>query len=115
MRAEMSRASAWFVIAAATALALIACGDDISAPVEGTVFVSIKDNAFQPETVTVSLGGSVRWTNQGATLHSVVEDTGLWHSELLSPTWWFDVRFDDPGTFPYHCTLHQETGSVIVQ
>lgn len=115
MKSEMSRASRRFFIAVATVLTLEACGDDILAPVEGTVFVSITDNAFQPETVAVSLGGSVRWTNQGTTLHSVVQDDGLWHSELLSPTWWFDVRFDDPGTFPYHCTLHQEAGTVIVQ
>lgn len=101
----------------APALALLACPlEDVGAPVEGTVFVSIKDNFFQPETVTVEQGGSVRWTNDGAILHSVVQDSGLWQSPLLASKSWFDVRFDSLGTFTYHCSLHPEmTGAVSVQ
>ncbi len=105
------------IVSLAAALGLAACGvENVGAPVEGTVFVSIKDNSFQPETLTVQQGGSVRWTNDGAILHSVVQDSGHWQSPLMSPTSWFDVRFDTLGTFPYHCSLHQEmTGVVVVQ
>ena len=99
------------------ALAAAACGvGNIGAPVEGTVLVSIRDNFFQPETLTVQPGGSVRWTNDGGVLHSVVQDGGAWQSPLLQRTSWFDVRFDSLGTFNYHCSLHPEmTGTVIVQ
>ncbi len=101
----------------AAALALSACGvADVGAPVGGTLFIAIKDNVYDPDTLTVKQGGSVRWTNQGAILHSVVSDSGLWQSPLLAPTSWFDVRFDSLGTFTYHCSLHPEmTGTVRVQ
>jgi plastocyanin len=105
------------LMALGAALALHACAADaIDAPPEGAVFVSIKDNDFQPDTVTVAPGVSVRWTNDGAVLHSVVSDSGAYTSQLLSPTFWFEVRFDSLGAFPYHCSRHLEmTGTVIVQ
>lgn len=104
------------LIALLAALGWSACrGPDIGAPAEGTLLVSIGDNFFEPGTLTVALGGSVRWTNGGTALHSVVADSGQWQSDLLTPTSWFEVRFDSLGTFPYHCSLHQETGTVIAQ
>lgn len=117
MECEMRRASRRLRIAVAAVLALHACGgDDITRAPEGTVLVRMADNVFQPETVTVRRGASVRWTNEGAVAHTVVSDTGLWQSDLLSPTWWFEVRFDEPGTFDYHCSVHDGmTGTVIVE
>ena len=101
----------------AAALGAAGCAlENVGAPVNGTVFVSIKDNLFQPESLTVQQGVSVRWTNDGGILHSVVQDSGKWQSPLLSPTAWFDVRFDTLGTYSYHCSLHPEmTGTVVVQ
>jgi plastocyanin len=102
--------------AIAAALAVSGCAAaDISKPAPGAVFVTIHDNAFQPDTVTVTAGTSVRWTNAGTAQHTVASDAVLWASELLPPGWWFEVRFDSAGTFGYHCTAHAETGTVIVQ
>jgi plastocyanin len=116
-KSAKGRRAGWRVSLSASVLLALACGvEDVGAPVEGTVFVSIRDNLFQPETVTVQQGGSVRWTNDGAIIHSVVQDSGKWQSPLMSPRMWFDVRFDSLGTFSYHCSLHPEmTGAVIVQ
>ncbi|HXM38749.1 MAG TPA: cupredoxin domain-containing protein [Gemmatimonadales bacterium] len=103
--------------AAIITLALPACrAEDIGKPQPGTVFVSIGDNYFQPDTVTVPLGHAVRWTNAGAVQHTVVSDSLLWQSSLVAPTRWFEMRFDSSGTFPYHCSQHTGmTGTVIVQ
>jgi len=105
------------LVLAVTAMLSAACPlDDISAPAEGTVFVQMRDSFFQPQTVTVPRGRSVRWTNDGAMVHSVVSDSGLFHSDLMSPTRWFDVRFDNLGTFAYHCSRHGGmTGQLTVQ
>lgn len=104
-------------MAGAAALAVLACrGDELGAPPPGTVFVSAKDTFFQPETVTVMLGKSVRWTNQGMLLHAVVADSEPWQSGLLAPQFWFEVLFDSAGVFTYHCSQHPGmTGTVIVQ
>ncbi len=84
----------------------------------GSVPVSIGDNSFQPGTATVVRGMVVRWTNHGAVRHRVVSSAGLWQSNLLPTSWWFEVRFDSIGVFDYVCladSTHTETGRVIVQ
>jgi plastocyanin len=117
MTARVRRRTRLVLVASAAALAILACrGDDLGAPPPGTVFVSARDTFFQPETVTVMLGRSVRWTNQGALQHTVVADSAPWQSGLLAPQFWFEVLFDSAGVFTYHCSQHVGmTGTVIVQ
>jgi plastocyanin len=117
MTSAIRKGSLLLLVASAAVLALPACRPkDISGPAPGTVFVSARDSFFQPETVTVMPGKSVRWTNQGALQHTVVADSAPWQSGLLPPTWWFEVRFDSVGVFGYHCSQHTGmTGTVIVQ
>jgi plastocyanin len=96
--------------------AALACGKkDIGGIQPGTVFVAIRDSFFQPDTITVGVGLPVRWTNEGNVNHTVASDSALWSSELLAPRWWFEVRTDSAGTYPYHCSLHPGmTGTVVV-
>ena len=102
-----------FVLSAA---AVLACSKkDIGGIVPGTVFVSARDSFYQPDTIQVNVGLPVRWTNDGNVNHTVVSDSSLWTSNELAPSWWFEVRFDSAGTYPYHCSLHSGmTGTVIV-
>lgn len=95
---------------------LLACKkEEIGGIVPGTVFVAARDSFFQPDTINVDVGFPVRWTNEGATYHTVVSDSALWTSEQLAPNWWFEQRFDSAGTYPYHCSLHSGmTGTVVV-
>ena len=117
MTSGIRRASALLSVATAAVLALLACrAEDFTRPPEGTVFVGVRDSFFLPETVTVMLGKSVRWTNEGALQHTVVADSVPWQSGLLEHQWWFEVRFDSVGVFDYHCSQHTAmTGTVIVQ
>ena len=99
-----------------SAAVVLACKEeDIGGIQPGTVFVSARDSFFQPDTIHVDVGLPVRWTNDGSVLHTVVSDSALWTSELLAPTYWFEVRFDSAGTYPYHCSEHSGmTGTVVV-
>ena len=117
MTSGARRASSLLVVAIAAALAMLACrAEDFTKPPDGTVFVGIRDTFFTRETVTVMLGKSVRWTNEGALQHTVVADSVPWQSGLLAPTWWFEVLFDSAGAFTYHCSQHVGmTGTVLVQ
>jgi len=117
MTSGTRRVAILLLVAITAALELHACRtDDISRVLDGTVFVSVADSSYQPDTVTVMLGGRVRWTNAGAVQHTVVSDSALWQSNLLAPRWWFEVRFDSSGVFDYHCSQHAGmTGTVIVQ
>lgn len=80
--------------------------------------VSIKNLAFDPQTLTIQVGDTVTWTNNetDGTDHTTTSDTAnLWDSGLLQPGQSFSHTFPDPGTFTYHCTVHTfMTGSIVV-
>src|SRR5258708_36510854 len=105
----MTRLSAVAAAAAAAllALAILTCkAHDTTGVSPGTVLVAARDSFFTPDTIHVPVGSPVRWTNEGRVYHTVVSDSALWSSSLLAPTWWFEIRFDSVGTFPYHCSQH---------
>ncbi|WP_410509194.1 cupredoxin family copper-binding protein [Methanosarcina hadiensis] len=84
-------------------------------PINGeTVEVMIEDNAFNPATVNISAGDTVRWTNLDSTPHAVRGPTfGI---ENLGPGASYEFLFTDQGTYEYYCSIHPEMrGTVIVE
>ena len=58
-------------------------GAPTNTPVPGgsaIVDVTIQNFAFNPPSITVKVGTTVRWTNQDSATHSVTSDTGVWDS-----------------------------------
>jgi plastocyanin len=84
---------------------------------EGTTEVTLQDNSFQPGTLTVPAGTTVRWTNRGQHRHTVTSDDGQWGSRELNPQGVYSQTFAKPGTYPYHCGVHPQEmrGTVIVK
>jgi len=77
--------------------------------------VSMIEYAFQPDTVRVSPGDSVIWTNNGAFLHSSTSGVSpvwdsLWESGDLAHGASFVHGFAVDGTFPYFCRHHYFSG-----
>lgn len=78
--------------------------------------VAIRDFEFDPATVTIRAGGTVTWTNEGPSVHTATSDDGVFDSGNLSRGDSFSQTFDEPGTYPYHCTPHPfMTAEVIVE
>jgi plastocyanin len=86
-----------------------------SAPTNGKFFV--------PDTLNVSTGATVTWTNDDTTLHTATsgspEGGGASGSEFdssyLAAGKTFQHTFASAGTFDYYCTLHPfMTGKVVV-
>jgi plastocyanin len=69
-----------------------------------TTEVSIKNFAFNPGSVTISRGDTVRWTNMDSTAHTVTSMN--FDSGRLEPGNSFEFTFTDPGTVEYHCSIH---------
>jgi plastocyanin len=78
------------------------------------VDVEIRNFNFEPGSVTIATGNSVRWTNRDSAVHTV--DGGLFRSEALSQDESYSYTFTKAGTYYYMCTVHpyQTTGQVIV-
>jgi glucose/arabinose dehydrogenase/plastocyanin len=97
----------------------------MNSPAE-TVDITIGNFFFSPPTVTIKPGDTIRWTNQGSTVHTSTSGQnctpdGLWNSGSLSPGASFSRVFDESGTFPYlcdvalHCELNGMKGTIVVQ
>ncbi len=110
------RQLACLTLLATLALGACAGGQEQQSPaVPGqTESVSIIDFAFDPATLTVGVGDTVEWTNDGAAPHTVTFDEGP-DSGTLNPGGTFSHTFDSVGEFNYICTIHpQMTGIVSV-
>lgn len=68
--------------------------------------VQIRDFEFVPATVVIMKGENVKWTNVGQVLHTSTSDTSKWDSGDLSHGQTFEYRFNDTGSFAYHCNYH---------
>ncbi|MGI8858308.1 MAG: cupredoxin domain-containing protein [Thermomicrobiales bacterium] len=70
------------------------------------VSVAIQDYNFTPATLTVPVGTTVLWTNQGQDTHTTTSDSGAWDSGTMTKGVKFSFTFTKAGTFAYHCTFH---------
>ena len=76
------------------------------------------DNSFVVASVEIEAGTEVRWVNGGRNDHNVlpVDDTLDWGVERdeFEPTDEYAHVFDQPGVYPYYCSIHgtKEAGMV---
>jgi plastocyanin len=86
-----------------------------SAPA-GANAVTISNFSFAPPSITIGPGQTVTWTNKDSTTHTVTEDKGAWDSKNLAVGATFQQKFDQAGTFTYHCNIHSSMkGTVVVK
>ncbi|MEB3311362.1 MAG: plastocyanin [Snowella sp.] len=74
---------------------------------------------FEPKTVTIKAGDTVKWVNNKLAPHNVVFDgssevaTKASHKALVfSPGESFESTFTEPGTYSYYCEPHRGAGMV---
>ena len=78
-----------------------------AAPVTGNA-VAIKNFAFAPVALTVTVGAKVTWTNEDADAHTVTSQGsgGPLNSAAMNTGDTFSYTFTTPGTYRYLCTIH---------
>src|ERR1700758_5194211 len=79
--------------------------------------VAIDNFSFSPNTVTLSVGGTVAWTNHDKVPH-VVSSAGnqFKKSPLLKTGQSFSHIFATTGTYSYFCSIHPRmTGKIVVK
>ena len=89
-----------------------------SAPVKATkTEVAIDNFRFSPNTLALSIGGTVTWTNHDKVAHVVSSANNQFKkSPLLKTGQSFSHTFTTTGTYSYFCSIHPRmTGKIIVK
>jgi plastocyanin len=72
--------------------------------------------AYVPDSITVSVGTIVKWTNNDNVAHDVTSKNNVFFSGNMGPGATFSQTFQSTGSFPYYCTIHPGmVGTVTVQ
>jgi plastocyanin len=77
--------------------------------------VSIGDNFYSPASVSVAVGDTVTWANNGQAQHSATADDGSFDTGVFGPGGSRSHTFTQPGTFSYFCTVHGQVQSGTVR
>lgn len=119
--ARLTTLAATIGVTAALALSLTSCTEDAPTAERptGPNVVTVAAMAYSPASVTISPGDTVTWFfDDAGVAHNVIgidAASRLLHSPMIS-SGQFSQTFDDPGTYPYFCSVHPNmTGTVIVR
>lgn len=77
-----------------------------------TVEVKIEDFAFNPDSVTISPGDTVRWTNLDLFTHTVTGPD--FSSGTLRDGDSYEFTFTREGTYRYYCSIHASMEGVVI-
>lgn len=73
------------------------------------VTVKISNFDFDPKEAKIQTGTTVEWIDELGR-HTVEADDGSFKSETMIAGGRFEHKFDQPGTFAYHCEFHGSKG-----
>jgi len=78
--------------------------------------IDMANTRFLPDTLTITAGDTVTWTNRDSAMHNVVFLTGLGQTENFGLGQSSSLRFITIGTYRYLCALHGQSmsGSITV-
>lgn len=76
--------------------------------------VNIENLAFVPDTITVSPGSAVTWTNREDVPHTVTADDESFTSPRMQTGGTYTRTFTVPDTVPYHCSVHPSMKAVVL-
>jgi plastocyanin len=104
-----------------TVLAQEACdkeatAQEVTAPVEAVV-VSMQQDRFNPEVLTVAAGTAVTWSNDEAdptNAHNVISLIHGIESPYIYPGEVWSYTFDVPGEYDYFCDLHEGMFAKVI-
>jgi plastocyanin len=88
-------------------------GDAPRATAAADTGVTISDFQFAPTSVTIDVGDTVTWTNDGPTPHSATADDGGFDTGIFDAGQSRSETFDQAGTFAYFCTPHPNMRGTI--
>lgn len=80
--------------------------------------VTVQNFSFSPQSLTISVGDIVKWTNISGTHNVLANDNSFTSGNPAPAIWTYTHTFTSAGNFPYYCEPHLSmgmTGTIIVQ
>lgn len=80
--------------------------------------VTVQNFSFNPQSLSITVGDIVKWTNISGTHNVRANDDSFFSGPAAPAPWEFTHTFNAVGDFPYYCEPHQGmgmTGTIIVQ
>lgn len=77
--------------------------------------VSIGDNFYTPQTISIKVGDTVTWKNDGAAPHSATADDGSFDTGVFNGGQSRSETFSTAGSIPYFCTVHGQAQSGTIK
>jgi hypothetical protein len=71
-------------------------------------------NTFSPDSLTVKKGTTVTWNNFTNDTHNLVAGTNASFTANILPYGQFKYTTLNSGELKYHCSIHNEKGTVII-
>ncbi len=105
----MGGATLWGVLAA-LALGAAPAG---AGPLPPGPSSAIHDRIYSPAAITVAAGQTISWHNETLGPHTVTSTSELFNSGRLDPGAGYSLKFSNPGTFDYYCTVHPTMKGVV--
>lgn len=105
------------VLAILLGLALIQISETEAASVDIQIVQppGFRSWGFSPNTVQVTVGDTVTWTNTGSAGHTVTAGQGAFNSGNVAPGGRFTFTATTPGVVAYHCNFHPGMqGSLVI-
>jgi plastocyanin len=105
---------------AAMALALAGLQSELAtagptAQASATKTVDIDHFAFHPPSLTVSKGTKVNFTNSSGVTHTATR-AGSFNTGRIKAGATIGIRFNQKGSFAYHCSIHPfMRGTIVVK
>ena len=75
--------------------------------------VEIVDFAYDPDPVTVQVGGKVTWLNQDSAPHTATAEDGSFDTGTLEEGKLKSETFKQAGTYDYICEIHPDMHGVV--
>jgi plastocyanin len=75
--------------------------------------VEIADFAYDPDPVTVQVGGKVTWLNQDSAPHTATAEDGSFDTGTLEEGKLESETFKQAGTYGYVCQIHPDMHGVV--
>jgi plastocyanin len=90
--------------------------DDAAGAGSRVVEIEIRGLKFEDAEIEIPAGTTVRWVNRDPVAHTSTADGDdpVWSSPSLGPGDVYEVTFDTPGEFSYHCVPHPFMRGTIV-